>query len=145
MSATAERQGMGLIAAVMKAESSDKRFADAKKLLEYGFANYSIYKPEPMELGVVKVLGGKKNSVSVVTDLQEILIDKGRQNNVEVRIQLDESIKAPFERNTKVGTVEYSVEGKVIASFPALTEDAVEKITYLDIFTRLLKSSITVR
>ena len=145
MSATAERQGMGLIAAVMKAESSDKRFADAKKLLEYGFANYSIYKPEPMELGVVKVLGGKKNSVSVVTDLQEILIDKGRQNNVEVRIQLDESIKAPFEKNTKVGTVEYSVEGKVIASFPALTEDGVEKITYLDIFTRLLKSSITVR
>ena len=145
MSATAERHGMGLIAAVMKAESSDKRFADAKKLLEYGFANYSIYKPEPMELGCVKVLGGKKNSVAVKTDLKEILIDKGRQNKVEVRIKLDESIEAPFEKNTKVGTVEYSVEGEVIACFPALSVEGVEKITLFDIFSRILKSSVTVR
>lgn len=145
MSATAERDGMGLIAAVMKAETSDKRFADAKKLLEYGFANYSIYKPQEMELGSIKVLGGKQNSVGIESELCEILIEKGRKNKVEVRVDLEESVQAPVEKNTKVGNVYFSVEGKEIASFPVVTSEKVEKITFFDIFTRLLKSTVAVR
>ena len=145
MSATAEREGMGLIAAVMKAESSDKRFADAKKLLEYGFANYSIYKPEEMNLGFIDVLGGKKNSVGVESDFHELLIEKGRRNKVEVEIEIDENINAPFEKNTVVGSVDFTIEGKQIASFPIVTCEGVEKITFFDIFSRLLKSSVAVR
>ncbi|MBE6681898.1 MAG: D-alanyl-D-alanine carboxypeptidase [Ruminococcaceae bacterium] len=145
MSATAEREGMGLIAAVMKAESSDKRFADAKKLLEYGFANYSIYVPEEIELDNVKVLGGKKDSARVETDLEDILIEKGNKNKVEVKVNMDESIKAPFEKNTKVGNVSFTVDGKEIANYPVVTCEEVEKITFSDIFLRLLKSSIAVR
>lgn len=145
MSATAEREGMGLIAAVMKAESSDKRFADAKKLLEYGFANYSIYVPEEIELENVKVLGGKKDSACVETNLEDILIEKGRKNKVEVKVNMDESVKAPVEKNTKVGNVSFTVEGKEIANYPIVTCEKVEKITFSDIFVRLLKSSIAVR
>lgn len=145
MSATAKRDGMSLIAAVMKAETSDKRFADAKKLLEYGFANYAIYKPDEITLDNLKVLGGTKDSVGIKADCSELLIAKGRQNKIEMRVELDESVKAPVKKNTKVGVVKYSSEGQEIASFPIVTKESVEKITFLGILGRLLASSVTVR
>ena len=145
MSATAERDGMNLVAAVMKAESSDKRFADAKKLLEHGFANYAIYKPEAMTLENIKVLGGVKESVSVEAKCEEILIEKGRQNKVEMRVELDENVTAPVKKNTKIGTVSFCVEGKEIAAFPIVTKEKVEKITFFGLFRRLLSSTVTVR
>ncbi len=145
MSATAERQGMTLIASVMKSESSDKRFADAKKLLEHGFANYAIYKPEQMNLESLKVLGGINESVSLEAECKDILIEKGRQNKVEMRIELPKSVEAPVKKNESVGTVKYTVEGEEIASFPIVTTESVRKITFFDIFKRLLASSVTVR
>lgn len=145
MSATAERDGMNLIAAVMKAESSDKRFADAKKLLEYGFSNYSIFKPEIPALGKLKVVKGKENSVEICVNASDILIEKGCKNKIESSVELSESITAPAERNTTVGRIKYCVEGKEIASFPIVTTDNVEKITFFDIFRRILGSTVTVR
>ena len=145
MSATAERGGLNLIAAVMKAESSDKRFADAKKLLEYGFANYAIYKPEQMSLENLRVLGGTEDSVEIEAQCSEILIDKGKQNKVEMRVELDESIEAPFKKNTKVGKVVYSIDGNELSSFPIVTKESVERITFFELFKRLLTSSVTVR
>ena len=94
MSATAERDGMNLIAAVMKAETSDKRFADAKKLLEYGFANYSLYKPEVPKFEKMKVLDGKENSVGISADVSDVLIEKGYKNKIEIDIPL-----TPFLRH----------------------------------------------
>jgi len=145
MSATAERQGMNLIAAVMKSESSDKRFADAKKLLEYGFANYSIFKPENVEFEKIRVLGGVKESVEIYAEQSDILIEKGRHNKVQVRIDLDENVTAPFEKNTNVGKIVYSIDGTEIAEFPVKTKEKVEKITFFGILSNILKSSVTVR
>lgn len=144
MSATAERGGMNLIAAVMKSESSDKRFADAKKLLEYGFANYAVYRPEQIKLENLKVLGGTRDSVEIETECSDILIEKGRQNKVEVRVELDESIEAPFKKNTKVGRVVYSIGQEEIAQYPIVTSEGVEKITFFGIFKKLLASTVTV-
>ncbi len=145
MSATAERGGMSLIAAVMKSESSDKRFADAKKLLEHGFANYSIYKPETPTLEKLKVKGGITNEVELCAELSDILIDKGRAGKVECTVELQQEIEAPFEKNTHVGDVIYTVEGKEAARFPVKTAEGVDKITFLDLVGRILASCITVR
>ena len=145
MSATASRDGMNLIAAVMKAESSDKRFADAKKLLEYGFANYSIYKPGIPAFDDIKVLEGKKNSVGLYADVSDFLIEKGYRNKIETSIEISDNITAPVDKDTAVGKVSYTVDGKEIASFPVVTAEKVEKITFLDIFLRLMRSSICVR
>ena len=145
MSATAEREGMSLIAAVMKSESSDKRFADAKKLLEYGFANYSIFTPELPQLEELRVINGVKNSVKLETAMTPVLVEKGKKNKIEMRIELDESIKAPVEKNTKVGIIKYTIEGKDIAKFPVCTSENVKKINFFDIFRRLISSSVAVR
>ena len=145
MSATAKRGDMSLIAAVMKSESSDKRFADARKLLEYGFANYEILKLELPKLSPIKVLGGTENEVEICADVTDILIEKGRKNKVEMRIEIDESISAPFKENTRVGEISLSIEGNEIAKIPILTSKGMERITFFDIFRRLLSSSLTVR
>lgn len=145
MSATAERDGMNLIAAVMKAETSDKRFADAKKLLEYGFANYSIYKPEVPFFESIKVLEGKKNTVGICANISDVLIEKGYRNKIETSIEISESVTAPVEKNTTVGKIRYCVDGNEIASFPIVTVEAVEKITFFDIFRRLMGSSLSMR
>lgn len=145
MSATACRGGMNLIASVMKCESSDKRFADARKLLEYGFANYSIYKPESVTLEKIKVLGGKENSVPIVVKQSDILIEKGRADKIVRNIEIDESVTAPINKNSKVGKITYSVDGEIVAEFPIVTAQSCEKIGFFDIFKRLLASSVTVR
>lgn len=145
MSATAERGGMNLIASVMKAESSDKRFADAKKLLEYGFANYGIYKPQDIEFENLKVLGGKKDSIKIGVEQSNILVEKGKQKKIEVRMQLEKSVAAPVKKNKEVGRVIYSIDGTEIASFAVKTLESIEKTTFFDIFSRIIRSSVTVR
>lgn len=145
MSATAERGGMNLIASVMKSESSDKRFADARKLLEYGFANYCIYKPEIPALEPLKVKGGMESSVALEVTGQDILIEKGRADRVEKKIEISESITAPFDKNTEVGKIIYTVDGNVVAEHPVVTSSGCERIGYFDIFKRLLASTVAVR
>ena len=145
MSATAEKDGMCLISAVMKAETSDKRFSDAKKLLDYGFANYSIYKPEKLSLEDMKVKGGKESSVKLECNTQNILIPKGKVSKVEVKINVEEEIQAPFDKGIKVGSAEYFLDGKCIGSFEVKTAASVEQITFFDLFQRILKGSVTVR
>lgn len=145
MSATAEKDGMCLISAVMKAETSDKRFSDAKKLLDYGFANYSIYKPEELSLEDIKVKGGKESSVKLECNTQNILIPKGKASKVEVKINVDKEIQAPVAKGTKAGCVEYFLDGKCIGSFEVKTAASVEQITFFDLFQRILKGSVTVR
>lgn len=145
MSATAERDGMSLIASVMKSESSDKRFADAKKLLDFGFANYSIFTPEEITLDNLKVKGGVKESVRLEVEQTPILLEKGRQSKIEVRVEIDECVQAPVTKNTNVGKVTYTLDGKKLAEYPVITAESVEKITFSDIFRRLLASSVTIR
>ena len=145
MSATAEKEGMSLIASVMKAETSDKRFSDAKKLLDYGFANYSVYTPEELNLEGIKVKGGKENTVRVECNTNKILIPKGKASKVEQKISVVNEIKAPFDKGTKMGVVEYLLDGKCIAKFDIVTSNSVEKITFYDLFVRMLKKAVTVR
>lgn len=145
MSATAERGGMNLIASVMKSESSDKRFADARKLLEYGFANYCIYKPEKTVLDPLKVKCGMEGSVMLEAEDSAILLEKGRADKVEKRVEICDSITAPFVMNTEVGKVIYTVDGNVVAEHPVVTVSGCERIGFFDIFKRLLASSVSVR
>ena len=144
MSATAEKNGMTLIAAVMKCETSDKRFADAKKLLEHGFANYEIYTPRDPELQPLCVKGAGEKSVETQALQQPILIPKGKSSKLEKQISIDESITAPFKKNTEVGKVSYTLDGNEICSYPIVTKSGMDRITLLSLFCRILSLSVTV-
>lgn len=145
MSATAEKNGMNLIAAVMKSESSDKRFADARKLLDYGFANYCIYKPERPVLDNIHVNSGKKREVEVEAKLCDILLEKGKENKMEKTIKVEKELSSPIKKGEKVGEIVYSIDGETISSFPVVTTEEVEKMSLFDVFSNILLSSITMR
>ena len=138
MSATAKRDGMQLIASVMKAETSDKRFSDAKKLLDHGFANYSVYTTDTSGLDSIPVKGGKTDSVKIVCNAKSMVIPRGRSKSIERSVYLEENLSAPLKKGQQVGYIIYKSEGEEIARLPIVTQEKAEKITLTDIFMGML-------
>lgn len=145
LSATAKRSDMQLIAATMKGSTSDKRFQDAKKLLDFGFANYSVYKADLKELPDIKVKGGKKETLKLKCETSNILLPKGVQKLVEQSIEIDESIKAPVKKGTVVGKVVFSANGETVCEVPVYTCEGTEKLEFSDLFYRLIAGCISIR
>ncbi len=130
ISATAQRDGMELIAVVLGSDNSADRFEDAKKLLNWGFANYSIYEPKiDMSLITdVTVLYGKQDVIKpVVKNPNPILIKKGTENQISQRVDICIDVEAPVEKGQKLGTVYFEKDGENLASCSIISENAVEK------------------
>lgn len=130
LSGTAERDGMKLIAVVLGAETSDKRFAAAKGLLDYGFANYAVIAPEVPSLEPLTIRRGKLASVSLVSDPISILTEKGNKDKIESQTIITEELTAPIQENTEVGYVSYTKNGEEIARGAIYTAESVEAISY---------------
>lgn len=145
MSATATRDGMTLIAVVMKADTSDNRFSDAKKLLDYGFANFTVYHIDEAKLPPLPVKGGVTDSVSLKCNTGAILLTKGRDKLVESVTVLPEYIKAPVAQGQVVGSISYTLCGEEIAVIDIVTLNGVGKITLSGILKKLIGFTVMVR
>ena len=139
LSATAQRDGMGLIAVVMGAESSKDRFAACKSLLDYGFANYALVDPQVTE-GAVPVKLGKLDCVKAVpAESVQILVDKAQRDQVQIRTQLQEEVTAPVSKGQRLGTLTVLVGEQTIKEVPMIAETGVERLTWTDLFLMLLR------
>lgn len=142
LSATAERDGMELIAVVMKSPTSEKRFESAKSLLNYGFANYTVMDVYPGQaLPPVDVLLGEQGQVQpVLASSSRILIDKADLNGVTTEIRLCENVEAPVEPGQKLGEMAVLVNGEERQTIPILADQAVERLSTPGIFLRFLRT-----
>ena len=139
LSATAERDGMELIAVVMGAESSKDRFNACKQLLDYGFANYALVRPQT-QTGTVNVKLGTEDAVKAVPKEEiKLLVDKQQRGQVVVQTELEEVVTAPVSKGQRIGTVTVRVGEQVLAQIPMLAEQAVPKLTWGQMFWRLLR------
>ena len=139
LSATAQRDGMGLIAVVMGCESSQQRFAACKQMLDYGFANFAQVEPEVTE-GTVPVRLGKTDTVKAVpAEPVQLLIDKAQSNQVQVQTVLEESVSAPVSKGQRLGTLTVKVGEQVLAQVPMVAQEGVEKLTWSDLFIMVLR------
>lgn len=141
LSATAERDGMELIAVVMKAPSSAHRFADAKTLLDYGFSAWSLVNVYPdTPLVPIPVLLGTVNQIQphLARDCR-LLVRKGQEGSVTTRLTLAQDLEAPVEPGQTVGELEVSVDGQVRDTVPILAAQGAGRLTVPRIFTRLLR------
>ncbi len=130
LSASAKRDNMQLIAVVLGAPTSAKRFSSAKSLLDYGFANYTVNTQVSAgdEIQKVHVEKGIDNEVSVVAaDTYSTLAQKGSGDNTEKEVIIDEGITAPLEAGQKVGTMKITRGGETLAEIDLNTANAVEK------------------
>ena len=140
LSATAERGGLGLIAVVMGAKTSQERFAGCKSMLDYGFANFALVKPEiPGENSVNVKLGTEKSVTAVPAEDVKFLLDKGQVDQVTTQILLEETIAAPVSKGQKVGTLTVRVGEQVLAQVPMVATQTVPRLTWWDLFLQVLQ------
>ena len=140
LSASAQRDGMELIAVVMGAETSQDRFAACKSMLDYGFANYALYTPVLQQGSAVPVVLGKEEAVSAVPgDNTSLLVDKGQLAAVTSEVTLEESVTAPVSKGQRLGTLTVKSGDQVLSQIPLVAESAVERMSWWDIFVSLLR------
>ena len=142
ISASAKRNGMHLIAVVMGSPTRDIRNAEAKKLLDLGFASYASYKTDGEELPRMSVQGGKSDDVGLRIAPISLLLEKGKEKRVEVKISLPDTLCAPILTDKPIGYAEYSVDGVVVGKADILATEEVQKISYRDLLYRLFCKTI---
>ncbi len=141
MSATAERDGMELIAAVMASPTSAERFSSAAKLLDYGFANFSLYDSTANQtLSPVPVKLGSAPTVSAVFSNQpKVLVGKSELEDVTHTITLAESVHAPVEIGQTLGELTVTCKDRVLASIPIIASCEVPRLSFAQIFFKMLQ------
>lgn len=142
LSASATRDNLSLIAVIMKAPTSGKRFEEAKKVLDYGFKNYE-FKQFGAKGDIVGNLtvekGVEKNINAILQDNCGVLIKKGTENNVVQNMQLDSHISAPIENGQKIGSITFSIDGKEIQTISIISDREVKKETFVNVASYIYK------
>ncbi len=141
ISATAERDGMELIAVILKSTTGDTRTATAKSMLDFGFANYTVLDVKPAQaLPPVAVLLGEQEYVQpVLAQGGRILVEKAQVNGVETSIDLSTDVEAPVAVGQKLGEMTVTIDGQVRETIDIVSAQQVERLTTFGIFQDLLR------
>ena len=141
MSATAERDGMELIAVVMGAPTTAQRFEDAQTLLDYGFARWALLEIRPdVPLAPIPVLLGQTAQVQpLCAQPCRLLVEKQARGEVSTRLELCENVQAPVEQGQILGRFQVYVGEELRTTLPLTAAREVPRLTTGDIMLRLLE------
>lgn len=143
LSASAQRDGLHLIAVVMGAGNSTDRFEGAKAMLNWGFANFETVTPQidSSLFGEVEILRGVEESIRpTLTGVKPITLKAGEKNQLKTEISLCQSVEAPVEKNQTLGTVTLKIDDREIARYNLVSDIFVEKTNIGHIIVRFLRS-----
>lgn len=141
LSASAERDGMELIAVVMHCETSTDRFSSAKALLDYGFANYAAVTPD-LDVTVPPVpvtLGTQEAVLPVLSDPAPVLVRKEQAASVRRTLRMETELTAPVAEGQSVGVLTVEADGEVLKEIPLIAPQTVEKLTFGEIYLHFLR------
>ena len=140
LSASAQRDGMELVAVVMGAKTTQDRFNACKSLLDYGFANYALIQPSLEQLPTIAVKLGTNSVVEAEPSGQScLLIEKGQKSQVSTHIELEEQVTAPISQGQRLGTLTIKAGEQVLAQIPMVAKAAVPRLTFGDLFMEMLR------
>ena len=144
LSATAERDGMELIAVIMKGATSAQRFEDAQALLNYGFATYALASAAPQTpLAPVPVSLGTQATVQPVLGAGDrLLVEKAQAGSLTQTVELAESVEAPVAEGDPLGTMTVTCGEETIAQLPLVAGEAVPRITFGQMLLRMLRMAL---
>ena len=144
ITATAERNGLSLIAVVLGADNGKERFRDAAALLDYGFAGFETKELSlNEELFPISVEGGMQGSARIKCgDTGYITVPKGGGEGLRQRLDIPESIEAPVAEGERIGSLSFSLNGEEIASYDVVTDEAVEKKSFAALLKLLWDSFV---
>lgn len=143
LSGTAERDGMELIAVIMKDATSAQRFEDAKTLLSYGFSTYALKNvtPETPLAPVPVTLGTQATVQPVLGEGGSLLLEKSKAGDLQQSVTLAESVEAPVAKGDVLGTLSVTSGGEVVTEIPLLAGEEVPRVTYGQMLLRLLQTA----
>ena len=143
LAASAERDGMHLVAVVMGAENSNDRFESAKNLLNKGFADYVSFVPE-VDSGLlteVEVIRGVQERIKPhVVSTKTVTLKKEDRQKLETQVELAKDVEAPVSKNQILGKMIFKVGDETVCEYKLVAKDAVEKIDIVYILHSFLKS-----
>lgn len=146
LSSSAKRGNLNLISVVLGCETSQIRFDESRKLLDYGFANYDSLTVNKKNDAIAKIPVSKGNlkEVSIVTkDDLSILLKKGQSGNVKKKIQLPKLIEAPIKKNQQVGELIVLIDDKEVGKVKLVSSDNIKKASFNDLFNNNFKKIIS--
>ena len=143
LSATAEREGLELIAVVMGCATSQERTAACKGMLDYGFANFAVVSPDLTEHDTaVPVKLGKETSVCAILGGDTgMLIDKAKKGTVTTEVTLTDTVTAPVAKGQNLGTMTVRAGDQVLAEVPLVAAEDVARLTWWDLFVKVLRKA----
>ena len=141
ISATAERDGMELIAVVLKGSTSQQRFEDAKTMLNYGFSTYALHTVDAAEpFAPVPVTLGMEEEVALMLPQEgrQVLVRKAQAAGLTQEVTLPEEVAAPVVQGQQLGTLTVRDGEAVVLELPVLAAESVEKLTWWEMYRRML-------
>ena len=148
LSATAQKDGVRLIAVIMAAPDYKARFSDARNLLSFGYATCRLYEDkEKLPLPQMSVAGGVQDLVQLQAEgTFSWLSTEGEDlGKIEKKLELEEKLEAPVELGTRAGVIAYYFNGKKLGELPVTAAEAVERAGYRDHLQKVFKSWISIR
>lgn len=148
VSASALREGTHLVAVVMGSSNSNDRFETAKALLNWGFANYTTFTPciEREMVPDVIISAGESDAVTpLIPKVGAVLIPKGREKDVECRIDLAADVQAPVEKDQTLGTASFFLDGESLGEYKLTAPAAVPALSFSTVFFRILRSTANLK
>ena len=142
LSATAERDGLALVAVIMGAANTNDRFNGARKLLDYGFANYTYItvSAPPDQLRDITVTGGVADKVSAIcNERKSFLVEKSKAKTLTTETELSETLKAPIDAGRQIGVTRVFIDGTEIGTVKIVAASSIKKMTFGQSFKILLK------
>lgn len=141
ISATAERDGMELIAVVLKGSTSQQRFEDAKTMLNYGFSTYALHTaaldeplmPLPVQLGMQETV-----ALTLPEEGRQTLVKKAQVSSLTQEVSLPETVQAPVVQGQQLGTLTVRDGETVVLEVPIQASETVEKLTWWEMYRRML-------
>ena len=146
LSASATRDGLSLIAVVMKAPSAATRFSNATSLLDYGFNNftYKSFGTQDEVIKTVNVTKGISQEVNAVYETSpSFLIKKGDESSITYEISLNDTIQAPVTQGQLLGTIKYSLNGSELGTVNLVAENSVAKINLFNMAKHIFNDWFT--
>ncbi len=143
ISATAERDGLELIAVVLGADNSNDRFESAKNLLDWGFANYEIFSPDARGKypDSVNIAFGIKDEIRLTnTEVSDVIVNKGQRDMITCEVELNEEAVAPIQKGECIGRINFCHNGNIIASCDIVADETVEKLDFGTAFIFLMRA-----
>ena len=134
---------MELIAVILAAPSSKERFADAAKLLDFGFANFATFKVSENELPEIPVVLGNKETLALeYAKVPSIVTEKNKISSIDIEYTLPDEVKASVSEGQKIGVAKFISDENNLAEIPIVASVSINKLTIYQMFLRIISEML---